>query len=255
MPYEWSDDAGSSPTAAGSVVVSSFPSAGLAATVAAHYIVQALALPRVGTFASPEVPPIAVVQAGRVNPAIRVYGRPGLSVVLSEFPPLPSSTRGLAEAILRGAEARRARIVIGLEGVMPHPAEPDPNEKAEESVWAVVAKSDPGLTDRFERAGAHALRDGVLGGVSGALLVGGSVREVPVAVLLVSSKVNEGYPDHRAGAALIEVLDRFLPELSIDTKPLRTQAALIERSLRAAMKQGERGARTLPDPSEPTIYQ
>ena len=59
---------------------------------------------------------------------------------------------------------------------------------------------------------------------------------MPVAVLLVSARVAEGLPDHRAGAALIETLDRVLPELGSITGPLRAQAEQIEKALRAVMK-------------------
>ena len=52
----------------------------------------------------------------------------------------------------------------------------------------------------------------------------------------MSAQVAEGLPDHRAGAALIETLDRVLPELEIDTGPLRAQAEQIEKALRAVMK-------------------
>ncbi len=248
----WSDEPGA--PAGGAVVISSFPSAGLAATVAGHYIVQSLQLPRVGMFRTAEVPPIAVVQGGRVNPAVRVYGRQGLSLILSEFPPLPSSVPTLADAILNGAARRGARALIALEGVVPHPAA-DEADLGEERVWAISASAEPSLGERLRAAGAHPLEEGVLGGVSGALLVGGLAAKLPVAVLMVSAKSVEGYPDHRAGAALIEVLDRLLPELAIDTKPLRTQAELIEKALRAAMRQKEKTETPAPDDREPTIYQ
>ena len=122
MEYTWRPEV---PPAAdvgtGGVLLSSFPSAGLAATVASHYIVRSLKLPRVGRFESPELAPIAVVQAGEVNPTIRVYGRPGLGLILSEFPPLPSQLGPLARTILDGAERLQARLLVCLEGVVPHP--------------------------------------------------------------------------------------------------------------------------------------
>lgn len=257
MAYEWADEPGNAPPGAGAVVISSFPSAGLAATVAAHYMVQSLSLPRIGLFSSSDGPSIAVVQGGRVNPPVRVYGRPGLSLVLSEFPPLPAGVTELARAILSGAERRGARAVVALEGVMPHPAgAEEEKEVPEERVWAVASQSNGGLGERLRAAGASPLEEGVLGGVSGALLVEGLSGKLPVAVLMVTAKSTEGYPDHRAGAALIEVLDRLLPELAIDTKPLRTQAELIEKALRAAMRQQAKTSPAGgPDEREPTIYQ
>lgn len=259
-PFRWIDEPGAAPFARGSVLLTSFPSAGLATTVAAHYIVRTLNLPRVGFLDSPDAAPIALVQSGHVQPAVRVYGRPNLGLVVSEFPTSPNASASLAETILQTAESKGFRMVICLEGVVPHPVDEGGatgDDEPIESVWVVSSRPDPALATAFHTAGARALEDGVIGGVSGALLVRGLHRNVPVAVLLTSSRGPEGFPDHRAGAALIEMLDRFLPELAIDTGPLRSQAEIIERALRAAMKnrpkEGE--APLQPEAPVPGMYQ
>ena len=247
VEFSWRDEAPPSQNfGAGSVLVSAFPSAGLATIVAAHYIIRVLKLPRVGRFESPDVSPIAIIQGGQVNPMVRAYGRPDLGLVLSEFPPTPSQANALARTILDGAERRKARLIVCLEGVVPHPVGDEDDAEGEaiagiedgppEQVWAAFSRTDPALVKSFEPSRARPLEDGIIGGVSGALLVQGIGRSVPVAVLLVSARVAEGLPDHRAGAALIEALDRLLPEIEIDTKPLRAQAEQIEKALRAAMK-------------------
>lgn len=243
MEYTWNDEASAgSPIGPNSVILSAFPSAGLATIIAGHYMVRALKLPRTGRFDSPDSAPIAVVQGGEVHPTVRVYGRPDLALVLSEFPPSASQANALARTILDNAERRGARAIVCLEGVVPHPegdatAEDEPAaDDAPEQVWVTFARDDPAVRGRFESAKARLLEEGVIGGVSGALLVQGIGRKVPVAALLVSSRIAEGVPDHRAGAALIETLDRLLPELKIDTEPLRAQAEQIEKALRSVMK-------------------
>lgn len=251
----WVDEPGAALPEPGAVLLSCFPSAGLAATVAGHYIVGALGLPRIGIFELPEIPPVAIVQSGQVQPPIRVYGRKDLAVVLSEFPPPLGVVGELSRAILDGAESRRVRLVLGLEGVVPQPLGSDEGD-AEESVWAVLARRDPALMRTFQAAGTRALEDGVIGGLSGALLVGAIRRTIPVAVSLVSARAAEGYPDHRAAAVLIEALDRLLPELSIDTRPLRSQAESIEKALRESMARRPKPAATeTPAEPEPAMYQ
>lgn len=262
MEFTWREEpAASTNFGPGSVVVSAFPSAGLATTVAGHYMIRALNLPRIGRFESPDLSPIAVVQGGEVNPIIRVYGRTDFGLVLSEFPPSPSQANAIARTILDAAERHQARMIIGLEGVVPSPPGDDDSEgpdTAEESavaedqtpeqVWVAYSRKEPALLKAFDPADARLLEDGVIGGVSGALLVQGIGRPVPVAVLLVSARAAEGLPDHRAGAALIETLDRVLPEMKIDTEPLRAQAEQIEKALRAVMKSHPGG--TPPAPPE-----
>ncbi|MGP8073323.1 MAG: proteasome assembly chaperone family protein [Thermoplasmata archaeon] len=242
MEYTWKEEGGAEGAIRpGSVVISAFPSAGLATTVAAHYMIRVLKIPRVGRFESPDIAPVAVIQGGEVHPTVRVYGRQDLALVLSEFPPTPPQANALARTILAGAESRRARLIICLEGVVPHPGDSDEEEAPageapDEQIWAAYSQPDPALRKTFEATKARSLEDGVIGGVSGALLVQGIGRSIPVATILVSARVAEGLPDHRAGAALIEALDRLLPELKIDTKPLREQAEQIERALRSVMK-------------------
>jgi predicted ATP-grasp superfamily ATP-dependent carboligase len=246
MEFNWREEgpSGAGP-GSGSVVITAFPSAGLASIVAGHYMVRTLQLPRVGRFESPDLSPIAVIQGGVVHPTVRVYGRPDLGLVISEFPPSPSQANSLAKTILDNAERRHARMIVCLEGVVPHPEGEDGEEEgnaeasaalAPEQVWVAYSRRDPALLKAFEPTRARSLDDGVIGGVSGSLLVQGIGRSIPVAVLLVSARFAEGLPDHRAGAALIETLDRLLPEMKIDTGPLRAQAEEIEKALRAALK-------------------
>ena len=257
MEFTWREE--SSPEqkfGSGAIVLSAFPSAGLATIVAGHYIVRVLQLPRVGRFESPDLAPIAVVQSGAVNPTIRVYGRPDLALVLSEFPPTPSQANAIAKTILDAAERQRARAIVCLEGVVPHPEDDGTDGPAEsappdEQVWVAYSRKDPEFVKGFEAAKARTLEEGVIGGVSGALLIQGIGRSVPVAVLLVSARVAEGLPDNRAGALLIETLDRLLPELKIDTRPLRAQAEQIEKALRAVMKSGSGAPGPRPGDTEP----
>jgi predicted ATP-grasp superfamily ATP-dependent carboligase len=257
-PYRWVDEPRTTPLEPGAVLVTSFPGQGLAATVAAHYMVRTLALPRIAVLDSTDAIPIAVVQGGHVSPPLRVYGKGKFGLVMSEFPPTPSNAVPIAQAILQAAEARRCRLVVCLEGAVPHPVEEEGEGSASvtETIWVVLSQPDAAVMTGFRAAGARQLEDGVLGGISGAMLVGGLHSSIPVATLLVSASGPEGFPDHRAGAALIEMLDRYLPELAIDTKPLRSQAEVIERALRAAMRtQGKPVEAPNDGPKSPSMYQ
>jgi uncharacterized protein len=253
VEFTWKDEEGGAPPLKpGATLLSAFPSAGLATIIAAHYMVRALKLPRTGRFDSPDLAPVAVVQGGEVHPTIRVYGRADVGLIVSEFPPTPTQANGIARTILDNAERRGARAVLCLEGVVPHPEGDDEGESAatngaEEQVWVTFSRNEPAFRAPFEAAKARLLEEGVIGGVSGAMLVQGIGRRVPVAALLVSSRVADGIPDHRAGAALIEALDRLMPELKIDTGPLRAQAEQIEKALRAVIKSQPGGS----EPSGP----
>jgi predicted ATP-grasp superfamily ATP-dependent carboligase len=259
MPVLWRPDNGAQMPDPGATLLSGFPSAGLAPTVAAHYILQVLKLPRIGALTSDEFPPLAVIQGGRVNPPVRAYGGKDLVLVLSEFPLPPGLINSVAAAILDVATQLKAGRVLGLEGVIPHP--PDSGDDAEpaakpsdETVWYAASGSSKDLPPEYKAAGVRTMTDGIIGGVSGALLVEGLGATIPVGALLVSAS-DAGYPDHRAAAKTIEVLDQVLPHLKIDTKPLRSQAEMIERALRAAVKSREPAAPGTPPGEHLPIYQ
>ncbi|MHB1866551.1 MAG: proteasome assembly chaperone family protein [Thermoplasmata archaeon] len=240
MPYEWSDSQGAPAARPGSIVVTSFPSAGLATTVAGHFMIRSLKLARTGLFEAPEMAPVAVIQGGEVQPPIRAYGNGALSLVLSEFPPSPGQATSIARAILEGARHRKAGMIVCLEGVVPHPnaaegEEAPPDENAEAS-WVALSHRTADLDRRFLKPPSKLLSDGVIGGVTGALLVLALSGEIPVVALLVSARATEGYPDDRAGAHLIETFTGAFPEFQIDTGPLRAQAEEIEKMLRASIQ-------------------
>jgi predicted ATP-grasp superfamily ATP-dependent carboligase len=242
MQVVWRPDTGAVMPDPGAILLSCFPSAGLAPTVAGHYILQVLKPPRIGALTSQDFPPLAVIQGGRVNPPVRAYGNKELVLVLSEFPLLPSMINPLATAILGLGTQLKVSRIVGLEGVVPQPTEAEPSDNdtkpSDEMVWYAGSGAPAQLPADFKSAGVRTMGDGVIGGVSGALLVEGMAAQIPIGTLLVSAS-DVGYPDHRAAAKLIEVIDLALPHFKIDTKPLRVQAEMIERALRAAVKSRE----------------
>ena len=247
MEFRWRDEPDAAAPLPGGVILTSFPSAGLAGTIAAHYMVRSLNLPRIAVLESSEALPIAVIQGGTVQPAIRVNGNRSLAVVMSEFPTSPIASWSITSAILAAGEKRGAKLVIALEGVVPHPLEePDDGPTAtlpEVQSWWILSRKEAKWEERFTAAGARPLGDGVIGGISGALLLQGQSRSLPVAALLVSVRDIEGYPDHRAGAALIETLDRMLPDLNLDTKPLLAQAEIDREGAPRGDPSGEEAVR------------
>lgn len=258
MAVVWRPDSGAVLPDPGALLLSCFPSAGLAPTVAGHYMLQALKLPRIGSLSSDDFPPLAVVQGGRVNPPVRAYGNKELILVLSEFPVSPELVNPLASAIIDTAMQLKAGRIMGLEGIVPHPTEAGEEASAptpsDEQVWFAGSGNPTELPPEFKAVGVRTMDNGVIGGVSGALLVAGIAATVPVGSLLVSA-ADAGYPDHRAAAKIIEVIDQALPHFKIDTKPLRSQAEMIERALRAAVKSREPAVPGSPSPDTMPIYQ
>ncbi len=95
-----------------------------------------------------------------------------------------------------------------------------------------------------------AFEEGVITGVAGVLLNEGKRRDFGVISLLAEARPD--YPDARAAARVIEVLDALLLNIKIDAKPLYAEAERIEAQLKTIHKQTapeKQTARSMPSPS------
>ena len=216
----------------GTPVLVCFPSAGLASTIVAHYVVRAKELPRCATFQSPFLPSATVVIDSLPNPPVRAYGDSHVAVVVSEFPaPMPLVTP-LAISILHWVQSRRAGPVVAVEGIL-HRQEDGEQTQEEDTILGIP--SNAAMKDRLKGAKIKLLEEGVVGGIPADLLNEASAQGQDAAVLFVTAH-SADYPDHRAAARLLETLDRLLPSLELDPKPLMVQAEVIEKALREGMK-------------------
>ena len=87
---------------------------------------------------------------------------------------------------------------------------------------------------RLEDAGAKQLKEGIIMGVTGAILL--NVDKVPVSCVFAETTTD--LPDSKAAAKVIEVLDKYL-DLNVDYKPLLVQAKKFEEKLKGILTKGK----------------
>lgn len=208
-----------------------FPSAGLASTIVGHHTVRHLKLPRVATVRSPGLPSATVIMERRPNPPVRIHASKTVIVAVSEFPAPSAIVQGFAESLLHWAERKKVGPIIVVEGVLKHEdGEPGPETEKMMGIAATSA-SEPIL----EKAKVPQLVEGIVGGLTAELLNLSSIADRPLAVLFATT-TDPGYPDYRAAARLVEVLDRIVPGLAIDPAPMLQQAELLEKMLKEGMR-------------------
>jgi uncharacterized protein len=249
------------------MLVECFPTIGLVSTIAATYLVSKLNLRPVGSISAPWVAPLAVVYDGRPYPPIRLYAGEKICgidgdcdqvyVLMSEFTLPDFGVQPLAGAILDWAAERGCRDIISLEGL------PAAAPASEEGV-PPVPKGPPrvfgvGSTERarkmLEREHVESMGSGVIAGISGTLLWMAEQRGVDAACLL-SDAVRE-FPDARASAALLQIVDGFLKNIDVEIKPLLEQAEALERQIKGAVEAATdaQGSRQPPRPTAfPGMY-
>jgi predicted ATP-grasp superfamily ATP-dependent carboligase len=122
------------------------------------------------------------------------------------------------------AKKLKAKEIISLEGVgSPHPEE--------SRVFFYVTK-DGGRTTKLKKA-ANPLNEGIIVGVTGALLV----KDVGTPVVALFAEAQSNLPDSKAAAEIIKVLDAYTG-LKVDYKPLVKQAEQFEQKLKKIMEKG-----------------
>jgi len=248
----------------GTPILVCFPSAGLASTIVGHYLIRSRNLPRCAVIHSPDLPPASVIIDSLPNPPIRVHGDASVAIVVSEFPSPSIVLTPLAEGILNWANRRKAGLVVVIEGILKRQEAPEgeqeedevktqSTEEIREAVIGIAAT--PEAKKLLESKSVPLLEDGIVGGLSAALLNEACIRNVPLVVLFATANRSD-YPDHGAAARILEDLNKLLPSLKIDPEPLYAQAKIIEHALRDGMKLHAAAVEPKPKAAhpEPSIY-
>jgi uncharacterized protein len=214
----------------GATIIDGFPSVGLVSTITANYLIDVLELQQIGIMDSKYFPTVSIVRNGVPLYPVRIYAGKGVCVFISEFQPAPKLIRPIAEAILRFAKQKGANTIISPEGLVI-----DNENENEDEVAVYALGSTPQTRDMLTDHGIEQFGNGIITGVSGVLLNLGKKENINAISIL--AEANPNYPDARAAAKVIEAIDKLLPHIKIDVKPLYTEAENIERTLRMMQKQ------------------
>lgn len=222
------------------LVLVAFPTTGMAAPIAAQYLIRRLGLPLVGHFRIPEATGVVAIHDGIATGPVRVFGGeiecnldggcPHLYLVSSDLPLPPEGLRSVAAGVVGAARDGGARFVVCLEGVV--------REEGDETADVYCVGAEPkalGLLREATRVepAARAL----LVGITAEILQRAPSVGLAAGALIVEAR--REHPDSRAAAALVEVLDRLLPDLRIDPGPLVEEAMEMERELADQRRQAD----------------
>jgi uncharacterized protein len=120
-------------------------------------------------------------------------------------------------------------------GLNPEPTVPAEGESEEPEVFVVA--STPKLKEDLKAAGLKLFKEGMITGVSGLLLSEG--ERLGIDVICILTEANPMYPDARAAARLIEIINK-LEFVKVDLDTLTKQAEEIEEKVRDSMMQAQK---------------
>lgn len=199
-------------------IIQAFPGVGMVGTIAAEFLIDHLKAKQIGRLYSDDVPPVIAVHHGKViEPFSIFYDRESNIIIVSALETVPGKEWDLSKAVIKLASTLKAKEVISIEGVESTTATQQPK--------AFYITKDIKNKRRFESIGLKELDEGVIMGVSAALLL-----KDPQATYIFSETHSE-LPDSRAAAKIVQTLDKYLG-LDVDYEPLIEKADAFEKKLK-----------------------
>jgi uncharacterized protein len=245
----------------GATVIDGFPSVGLVSSIVANYLINTLNLTQIGMMDSVYFPTVSLVRDGIPNNPVRIYAGekvgtgPGsmdqIVVFISEFQPPPNLVKPIASMMIDWAQDQRCKMLVSPEGLVIDRESMEmeaPENEAEVGVYGVG--STDWMREELKKNGVQEFTEGVITGVAGVLLNEGKRRDFNVATLL--AEAHPDYPDARAAAKVMELIDKFLLHIDLDVKPLYEEAERIESQLKTIHKQTSETK--TPGQHQPSMY-
>lgn len=223
-------------------LVNGIPSVGLVSTIVANYVIRSMELEMVGAFESRSFPPTSLISGTIPQMPIRVYASSShdAAVVLSEFNPASEQARPIAHAILDFAQNHDIDRVVSPEGIPYTEFEEETDDADIRDPRLFSVGSTGSAREDLREMEIPQLGEGMISGVGGVLLNEGHWRHFDVYAILAEAR--EKVPDARSAAKIIEVIDRFFPEIDVEAEPLYDRAEQIEARLKKAQARAQEGA-------------
>ena len=208
-------------------IIEGFPGFGLVGTIASEFLIEHLKTEQIGKIIFNEMPAMVAIHEDKVVEPLGIYYNQEYNIVILHA--ITATTHhewDMADTIAKLASDLNAREIISLESV-------GSSEQSEDSRVFYYSNSSKS-SKLFEKVGLSPLKEGIIIGVTGAVIL--RSEKVPVSCLFAETHSN--LPDSKAAAQIIEGLDKYLG-MNIDYKPLLEQAEKFEEKLRNIMQKSQ----------------
>ena len=210
----------------GVTIIQGFPGIGLIGTITTEFLVEHLGTEQIGSVIMDDVPAVVAIHGSKIVEPISIHYNKDYNIVLIHAISLGHGVGwGLARVVHEICEQLNAKEIISVEGV--GSTQPTPSS----SIFFFTTNDK--ARKRLNKI-AKPLQEGVIVGVTGALLASSRESKVPVTTFFGETMSN--LPDSKSAASIIKVLDKYLG-LDLDPKPLFAQAEQFELKLRRIVEQ------------------
>jgi uncharacterized protein len=222
-----------------SLVIVAFPTVGLIGSIVSNFIITNLKLELIAGIVSDDFYPAAIITDGIPTPPVRIFAGENvcgpndecdqLVVITSELPIRTAAFSPLADKIIEWCKQKKVKIITSIEGInSQNPLEDDKLE-----VFHAVSNKE--AAEQLKDLSSKSFDTGMVSGLSGLLLYKGNLRNFSVSCFLTEAHAE--YPDSRSAAEVLKVLDKMVPQIKMDPKPLLKEAEEIEERVKKALAQ------------------
>lgn len=206
-------------------IIEGFPGFGLIGTIATEFLMEHLETEKIGIVHMEEVPAMIAIHQNKVIEPISIHYNKQYNIVLIHAINIGKEMGWkVANVIEELAATLTAKQIISLEGVG------SPNPTGGRVFY--FSTQNGNISKKLESV-ANPLKEGIIVGVTGALLAKGI--KTPLVALFAEAKSN--LPDSKAAAQIIQAVDSYTG-LKVDPKPLLKQAEMFEKKLKSIMQKG-----------------
>lgn len=184
----------------GLTLINGLPDVGLVGVLAVSHLVSSLKMEEAGSIESDLLPPLVVLHRGLPKSPIRIFFKESLAAIVSETAVPSEAVCSLADAIVRWASSKKAKIVISIGGMAVQ------NRQNIEKPKVFAALTDESLIGVL-RDSAEVLQEGYMVGPYALILKKCLDSKISGVTLLAQSFYN--YPDPEAAAAVLGSLEKI----------------------------------------------
>jgi len=174
-----------------------------------------------------DLPPVVAIHENKVIEPMGIFYNSKYNIIIIHGITVTTGSEwDIAEAIVQIAKDLKAKEIISLEGVG--------SAAMEEETKTFFYTNQEKNKDKLQKAGTVPLKEGIIMGVTGSLLL----KADGIKLSCIFAETHSQLPDSKAAAKIIEVLDKYLG-LNIDYKPLLKQAEKFEAKLKGLLQKSQ----------------
>jgi uncharacterized protein len=206
-------------------IIQGFPGIGLIGTISTEFLMEHLDFEPIGKIILDDVPAVLAIHKGKIVEPLGIFHNKKNNITLVHgLNMMLGNEWGLSKSLIELAKKLTAKQVISIEGVG------SPDETIKEKPEVYYYTSNKTFEKKFDKLKIDKLDDGVIVGVTSALIL----RDSSVPLSCIFAKTHTKLPDSKAAAEVIKALDQYL-NLDVDYKPLIRRAEEFEEKLKGLM--------------------